>query len=45
MFTVTPQQLEVQRLAREFAEKEVAPLARAIDEEGRFPLPIVKKMA
>ncbi|MBI2371075.1 MAG: acyl-CoA dehydrogenase family protein, partial [Deltaproteobacteria bacterium] len=45
MFTLTPQQLEVQRLARGFAEKEVAPIARAIDEEGRFPLPIVKKMA
>lgn len=33
------------QMIREFAEKEVKPLAAAVDEEERFPMETVKKMA
>lgn len=33
------------QMIREFAEKEVKPLAAAVDEEERFPEETVKKMA
>ena len=33
------------QMIREFAEKEVKPLATEIDEEERFPVETVKKMA
>lgn len=43
-FSLTPAQLEVQRRAREFAQGEVAPLARAADERGEFPIQLVRRM-
>jgi butyryl-CoA dehydrogenase len=44
-FELTPEQLMVQKMAREFAEQEVAPIAAEIDREGRFPTENVKRMA
>ena len=44
-FELTKQQAMAQRLFREFAEKEVKPLAAEIDEEERFPSETVAKMA
>lgn len=44
-FELTPAQLLFKQMIREFAEKEVAPLAAEIDEQERFPVETVKKMA
>ena len=43
-FTLTPAQQDVQLKARQFAEQEVAPVAREADERGEFPLHLVKRM-
>ena len=42
---LTHEQQMIQALAREFAEKEVKPVAEALDREGRFPHETVKRMA
>lgn len=44
-FELTQTQLLFKQMIREFAEKEVAPLAAEIDEQERFPAETVKKMA
>lgn len=44
-FALSPAQLRWQALAREFAQAEVAPRARAADEEGIFPRDLVPRMA
>ncbi|MBV7276874.1 acyl-CoA dehydrogenase [Clostridium sp. PL3] len=44
-FTFTKEQQLVQQMVREFAEKEVKPLAAEIDETERFPMETVEKMA
>jgi len=44
-FSLTKQQLLFQQMIREFAEKEVKPLAAEVDEEERFPMETVEKMA
>ena len=44
-FHLTKEQLLVQKMYREFAENEVKPLAAEIDEEERFPMETVEKMA
>ncbi len=44
-FALTPAQQEVQLWARQFAEQELAPVARVSDERGEFPLHLVKRMA
>ncbi|MCA1814229.1 MAG: acyl-CoA dehydrogenase [Halobacteriales archaeon] len=44
-FDLTQEQLLVQKMAREFAEQEVAPIAASIDQEERFPEENVKRMA
>jgi butyryl-CoA dehydrogenase len=41
---LTDEQQMVQDLAREFAEKEVKPIASRLDQEGRFPYETVKRM-
>ncbi len=41
---LTDEQRMIQDLAREFAEKEVKPVAEACDREGRFPHETVKRM-
>lgn len=43
-FTFTQEQLLVQKMAREFARKELAPIAAEIDENARFPLETVEKL-
>lgn len=43
-FALTPAQRAVQERARRFAQEEVAPLARAADEQGRFPRHLVRRM-
>ena len=43
-FALTPDQQRIQLQARQFAEREVAPLAREADEKGEFPLHLVKRM-
>ncbi|HEX9990415.1 MAG TPA: acyl-CoA dehydrogenase family protein [Chloroflexia bacterium] len=43
-FELTPEQQDIQSLAREFAQREVAPLAREADERGAFPLQLVGRM-
>jgi alkylation response protein AidB-like acyl-CoA dehydrogenase len=44
-FELTEEQLMVQRMAREFAEQEVGPVAAEIDRDERFPEENVKRMA
>ncbi len=43
-FELTPEQTRIQSLARDFAQQEVAPIAREADEKGQFPLHLVKRM-
>ncbi len=43
-FALTSAQQDVQRKARQFAEQEVAPVARESDERGEFPLRLAKRM-
>ncbi|RMF77397.1 MAG: acyl-CoA dehydrogenase [Chloroflexi bacterium] len=43
-FNLTPEQQAVQQRARQFAQEEVAPLARETDESGVFPLHLVRRM-
>ncbi len=43
-FELTSEQKRIQNLARQFAEQEVAPIAREADEKGQFPLPLVRRM-
>jgi butyryl-CoA dehydrogenase len=44
-FKLTKEELLVRKMVREFAENEVKPLASEIDEEERFPMETVQKMA
>ena len=43
-FELTPEQKRIQQQARQFSEQEVAPIARAADEKGEFPLHLVNRM-
>src|SRR5215467_11561835 len=43
-FELTPEQKRVQAQARQFAEQEVAPVAREADEKGVFPMHLVRRM-
>jgi acyl-CoA dehydrogenase len=42
-FTLTPEQLELQQKAREFARKEILPIAWYYDEIDDTPLPLLRK--
>ncbi|MCD7918051.1 MAG: acyl-CoA dehydrogenase family protein [Clostridiales bacterium] len=44
LFDLTPEQLLVQKLARDFAQNEVAPIAAEIDRDSRFPQETVDKL-
>jgi butyryl-CoA dehydrogenase len=44
-FTLTPEEVLIQQTAREFADKELAPLASKIDQSGEVPRAILDKMA
>ncbi|MEA3458497.1 MAG: acyl-CoA dehydrogenase family protein, partial [Candidatus Thermoplasmatota archaeon] len=39
------QQKMIQKMVREFAEKEVAPIAAELDEKGEYPTKTLEKMA
>src|SRR5438067_8732117 len=43
-FELTAEQKRIQAQARQFAEQEVAPVAREADEKGQFPLHLVRRM-
>ena len=43
-FRLTEDQLQIQEMVRKFGEKEIAPIAAAIDEESRFPAETFRKM-
>jgi butyryl-CoA dehydrogenase len=43
-FELTEEQRMIQEMARNFAEKEVAPLAAELDETHRFPVELAQKM-
>src|SRR3989442_2008717 len=43
-FELTAQQKRIQQQARQFSEQEVAPIARAADEKGEFPIHLVNRM-
>src|SRR3954463_6485812 len=45
MFDLTDEQLAIQRLARDFADGEVRPIAEEIDREHRFPYEVIAKAA
>ncbi|GIX46855.1 MAG: acyl-CoA dehydrogenase [Candidatus Tectimicrobiota bacterium] len=42
-FHLTPEQEELRRLARRFAQQEIAPVAAAYDRSGDYPWEIIKK--
>lgn len=44
-FVFTEEQAMLQKMVREFAEKEIKPIAAEIDREHRFPAETVKRMA
>lgn len=44
-FSLTKEQVLFLQMIREFAEKEVKPIAAEVDENERFPEETVKKMA
>jgi short/branched chain acyl-CoA dehydrogenase len=43
-FELAPEQQDIRRLVRDFAEGEVGPVAEELDREKRFPYEIVKKL-
>lgn len=43
-FELTPEQKQIQMRARQFADDEVAPIAREADETGEFPAHLVRRM-
>ncbi|MGN0203545.1 MAG: acyl-CoA dehydrogenase family protein [Coprococcus sp.] len=45
MFSFTEEQLDIQSMVRNFAEKEIRPLAQEIDQTGRFPAETIAKLA
>ena len=45
MFNLSEEHIQLQQTFREFAENEVKPLAKELDETERFPTETVKKMA
>ncbi len=44
-FELTDKQKMIKNMVREFAQKEIAPVAEEIDKEEKFPHEIIKKMA
>jgi len=44
-FQLTEEQEMIRRMVRDFAEKEIAPVAGEMDERGEFPWEIIRKMA
>jgi alkylation response protein AidB-like acyl-CoA dehydrogenase len=45
MFELTPEQMDIKKAAREFAEGEFKEIARSLDENGTFDESLWKKAA
>jgi len=45
VFELNEEQMMVQEMARNFAQKELLPIAADLDEQVRYPVEVVKKMA
>ena len=43
-FQLTEEQQQIRDLAREFAQKEIAPIAAEFDARGEFPTETIKKL-
>ena len=43
-FSFTDDQLAIQAIARDFAQKHIAPVAAELDEKGEFPLENIREM-
>ena len=43
-FELTEEQQMIRKMVRDFAEKEIAPIAQETDEKGEFPWPTIRKM-
>jgi butyryl-CoA dehydrogenase len=43
-FTLTKEQQMLQQMVRDFTQKEIEPIASALDKEGRFPEEIIRKL-
>ena len=41
---LTEEHRMIQQMARDFAQKEIAPIAAEFDESGEFPMDTIKKM-
>jgi len=44
LFSLTPEHEMIRNAARDFAQKEIAPIAAEFDESGEFPIKTIKKM-
>jgi alkylation response protein AidB-like acyl-CoA dehydrogenase len=44
LFPLTPEHEMIRQTARDFAQKQIAPIAAAFDESGEFPSATIKKM-
>jgi len=44
-FSLTEEQKMLKTMAREFAEKEIEPIAAQMDQEGKYPAELISKMA
>jgi len=44
-FDLSEEQKAIQTMVREFAEREIAPVAQELDEREEFPAEIVRKLA
>ena len=44
-FRFTPEQVALRKRARDFAEKEIAPIADAVDASNEFPADLIKRVA
>ncbi len=44
-FQLTEEQQMIRKMARDFAEKEIAPVAGEMDEKGEFPWELIRRMA
>jgi alkylation response protein AidB-like acyl-CoA dehydrogenase len=44
LFPFTPEHEMIQQTARDFAQKEIAPIAAEFDESGEFPMATIRKM-
>ena len=42
-YGLTAEHLQLQRTVRDFANREIVPIARSLDETGGFPLETIKK--